>query len=197
MLKRFVLSLLNTKNFYLFNLYRLLLLGSVTVLVLICYKNYSQFLFPPVYVIGLSILLSHVLCGLSYLTTSLSLRNTLGFFLNSFVIYKEKPFGLHLYIALTTAIFEEILFRYFLLFFLIDVLDNTFLSVLLTSILFVSIHYKLGWKGKRSALLYTDLFLFSIMLCLLNIYFDSFYPALIIHFLRNYILKALMTPPRK
>lgn len=191
--KRFILNLLNTKNLYIFNFYRLLFLGSVTVLVILFYNNYNQFLFPPFYVIAFSILLGHVLCSLSYLITSLSFNNTLAFFRNSFLIYTEKPFGLHLYVSLTASIFEEILFRYFFLFLLIDLLNSTLLSVFLTSVLFVSIHYKLGWKGIKSAFLYFDLFLFSIILCALNIYFDSFYPALIIHFMRNYILKALTT----
>jgi len=91
------------------------------------------------------------------------------------------------------SLLEEMCYRYFLLFFLSDTLRSFAAASLVTSALFTLMHF---WVRRKTGGVrrYADLFIFSLALCLANIATRSFYPAFVLHGVRNYVLRVLLVP---
>ena len=136
-------------------------------------------------------LLAHPLSGFSYLVTSLSLKSGYVLVRTSVRVYGSLGSLVHLQAALLTALAEEVLFRYLLLFWLADLLDSGLASLVITSLLFSAAHLRLGLR-LTSIPRYLDLFIFAMLLGGLTLWTGSLYPALLIHWVRNYILRCLL-----
>lgn len=137
-----------------------------------------------------------VLCVLSFLITGFPLRNLSGLLrsmLSAFTVHRSI---VQLQAAFLISLLEEMCYRYFLLLFLSDKLRSFVLASLVTSALFTLMHFCVQRKpgGIRR---YADLFIFSLALCLANIATRSFYPAFILHGIRNYVLRVLLVPKVK
>ena len=177
------------RRFYFFYLYTP---PFISIAILFLYPSYDQITdFHLWYLFPIWILLSHILCGLSYSITGISLKRGIIFFINSLTVYGKNSSFIHFRIAFLTSLFEEIIFRYFLLFYIKDLLQSPLLAILFTSVIFTAYHFHLGWKVK-SVLKYLDLFIFSSIISAINLITNSFYPAFIFHGLRNYILRSLL-----
>ena len=143
------------------------------------------------YLLPLWIVLAHLLCGLSYTLTGLSLRRGLMLIKSSLLVYRRKESSLiHLQAALLVALAEEAVFRYALLGWLDGALGPV-AALLITSLLFSLLHLRRGVGAKR-VLHHADLFLFALVLGGLTLGLASIYPALILHGMRNYILRCLL-----
>ncbi len=137
------------------------------------------------------VILGHILCGLSYAITGCSLKKGIFLFINSFTVYGENSSSIHLQVAFLTSLLEETIFRYFLLFYLNNLLNSSSAAIFLTSVIFTAYHFHLGWNPKNF-LRFLDLFIFSSIISTANIITWSFYPAFIIHGMHNYILRCLL-----
>ena len=143
------------------------------------------------YLLPTWILLAHLSCAVSNLITDRSFRASRHLFRSTFLIYGKRTSVVHFQSAFLTSLLEETIFRYVLLNLLLDRLGHNFLAVVLTSVAFAVIHLVFN-RGSRRLLPCLDLFLFSIAVSVLNVVTASFYPALIIHGMRNYILRVLL-----
>ena len=137
------------------------------------------------------VLLGHLSCALSNLITDRSFPASWHLFRYTFLIYWKRISIVHFQSAFLTSLLEETIFRYVLLNLFLDRLGNDFLAVFLTSVAFTGIHLVFN-RGCRRLLPCLDLFVFSIAVSTLNVVTASFYPALIIHGMRNYILRVLL-----
>ncbi|MBD3316189.1 MAG: CPBP family intramembrane metalloprotease [Chitinivibrionales bacterium] len=134
---------------------------------------------------------SHLLLFLSSLITTLSLKKGLGILKSSFQVYTHFRSPVHLQTAFLTSVLEETLFRYFLLTWLAKMLPHPAYALLLSAILFSAFHYRLGGFVDQF-LHYADFFFFGLILGALTLLTGSIYPALIVHAMRNYFLRALL-----
>lgn len=137
------------------------------------------------------ILAAHISCFLSNLLTERSLRSSWHLLRYSFLCYWKRASIVHFQSACLTALFEETIFRYLLLNLLLSWLGKGVWAIMLTSVAFVAVHLVFN-RGSRRPLVGVDLFLFSLAIGALNVVTASFYPALIIHCMRNYILRLLL-----
>ena len=165
--------------------------------IILFYPNYHQITdFHLWYLFPVWIILSHILCSISYSITGISLKRGMLFFINSLAVYGKYGLFIHFRVAFLTSLFEEIIFRYFLLFYLKDLLQSPIWALFLTSFLFAAYHFHLGLNTKN-LLKYIDLFIFSSIISAANIITNSFYPAFIFHGMRNYILRSLMVSKKE
>jgi membrane protease YdiL (CAAX protease family) len=142
--------------------------------------------FAPAY-----ILIGHLLSGAIYVINA-KWRNALAFVRSSLLVYHSWGSWRHLHVAVLTAVWEESLFRYLLLFWLLDITNSPMLATVSISLLFALSHLS-QWNRKeiRNSL---DLFTFAVTLSIITLLTHSLYPALIIHIVRNYILRCLLIP---
>jgi membrane protease YdiL (CAAX protease family) len=152
------------------------------------FTNHSLWYLLPVWV-----LCAHLLCGLAHMITSLSFKRGLICILNSFFVYGKEWSPAHLQVAFLTSLLEEVIFRYVLFSVLLGWFNNLFVAGFLVSVAFALFHCRYGFTI-QSSLRYFDFFVFSLLLCTLNFATASFYPAFIIHGMRNYILRILLVP---
>jgi membrane protease YdiL (CAAX protease family) len=174
-----------------------IIIPLISATIILFFQRFDQF--NPLrlwYLVPLWVISSHILCGFSYVITSLSLKHGIGLFINSFSVYRKRRSPVHFQVAFLTSLLEEIIFRYFFLLFLTDLLKNPFLAVLLTSFAFTLFHFRFGFHLK-SIIQYIDFFIFSLIISSLNLLTQSFYPAFIIHGMRNYILKVLLVTKKE
>ena len=143
------------------------------------------------YLLPAWVLLGHLSCALSNLITDRSFRGSWHLFRYTFLIYGKRTSAVHFQSAFLTSLLEETIFRYMLLNLFLDRLVYVFLTVVLVSVAFTGIHLVFN-RGSRRLFPCLDLFLFSIAVSALNVVTASFYPALIIHGMRNYILRVLL-----
>lgn len=147
------------------------------------------------YLWPLWVLLSHLLVGVSYVVTSRKLKRGYWLTLSSVAVYGRQGSITHLQAALLIALAEEVGFRYGLLWLLVKLTGSGVISLVLTSILFAVAHVPtfLRRSGRIPSLLrLLDLLLLGLILGALTLGTCSLYPALIIHTLRNYILRCLL-----
>ncbi|MGA1840698.1 MAG: CPBP family intramembrane glutamic endopeptidase [bacterium] len=176
------------KRSFFTNLY----IPAIGAAIIILYPSYHQVTdFHLWYLFPLWIILGHILCSLSYTITGISVKKGIIFFINSFAVYGENRSLIYLQTAFLTSFLEEAIFRYFLLFYLKDLLRSPILAIFLSSLIFTAYHLHLGWKSE-SFMRYLDLFIFSSIIGTANIITRSFYPAFILHGMRNYILRCLL-----
>ncbi|MBN1696645.1 MAG: CPBP family intramembrane metalloprotease [Spirochaetales bacterium] len=160
--------------------------------VIFFYRHFEQF--NPLrfwYLLPVWVAAGHLLCGFSYMITSLSPVRGIALVINSVTVYGKHRSAAHFQVAFLTSLFEEIIFRYFLLTVLNELLGNPFLAVLLAGLAFTVFHFRFGFHC-TSIIRYLDFFIFSVTVGALNLSTGSFYPAFVIHGIRNYILKALL-----
>lgn len=143
------------------------------------------------YLLPVWILLGHLSCAISNLITYRSFHSSWHLFRSTFLAYWKRTSVVHLQSAFLTALVEEMLFRYLLLNLLVDWLGNAFWAVALDSVAFTLTHLVFN-RGFRRLMPTVDLFVFSIAVGTLNVVTASFYPALIIHGMRDYILRVLL-----
>jgi hypothetical protein len=173
-------------------LFTYLYIPAISAAIIILYPSRHQIAdFHLWYLFPLWIILGHILCGFSYTITGISMKKGIFFFINSFAVYGENSSSIHLQAAFLTSLLEETIFRYFLLFYLKDLLHSSTLAIFLSSLIFTAYHFHLGWNPK-SFLRYLDLFIFSSIISTANIITQSFYPSFIMHGMRNYILRCLL-----
>lgn len=173
-------------------LLRYLIALPVGVLVVFVFPRFNQLTdFQLWYLLPVWILLGHLSCALSNLITYRSFRSSWHLFRSTFLIYWIRSSAIHLQSAFLTALVEEMLFRYLLLNLLVDWLGDAVWAVVLNSVAFTLTHlvFKRGFRRVMPAV---DLFVFSIAVGTLNLVTASFYPALIIHATRDYILRVLL-----
>ena len=137
------------------------------------------------YVIPLSIPLAHLVCGLSYVITARSLRRGIGIIKSSLIPYGRRASLTHLAVAFLVAIAEETIFRYAALSWLGD-LVHPVAALVVVSAVFALAHS----KSSRRRLL--DMFVFGLILGGLTLATSSIYPAIVVHGMRNYILRCLL-----
>ena len=143
----------------------------------------------PLWVVG-----GHLQCGLSYVITALSLKRGAAILRSSVLVYGKHGSLTHLLAAFLVALIEETVFRYGVLFWLATPLGNA-VALVLTSLIFALAHLPSLWRrAPRRALIphQVELFLFGLILGGLTLATRSLYPALILHTLRNYILRCLL-----
>jgi membrane protease YdiL (CAAX protease family) len=143
------------------------------------------------YLWPLWILAAHLSCALSNLISERSLRSSWHLLRYSFLCYWKRTSLVHLQSAFLTAVFEETIFRYLLLTVLLRLIGHPVAAIVLTSVLFTVTHVVFN-RSVRRLIPILDLFLFSIAVSWINVGTVSFYPALIIHGMRNYILRTLL-----
>jgi membrane protease YdiL (CAAX protease family) len=141
------------------------------------------------YLFPLWVVLAHLCCGFSYLVTSWSVRRGLRLVASSITVYGQRACGTHLQAAFLVAFVEEVLFRYALLSWLAGVVGSLG-ALLITSALFSAVHLQL--RGPGRLLRQLDLLLFALLLGALVLATASLYPALLLHGMRNYILRCLL-----
>jgi len=137
------------------------------------------------------VLLGHLLCGFSYFITGFSTKRALALFRGSFVIYGKGGSLVHLQAAFLVALIEEAIFRYSLLPFLGDTFGSAIGALLVVSFAFSFMHFSRGFSLAR-VFIHVDHFVFALILGGLVIGLQSFYPALILHTMRNYILRCIL-----
>ena len=137
------------------------------------------------YVIPLSVPLAHLACGLSYVITARSLRRGMGILKSSYLPYGRRASMTHLAVAFLTATAEETVFRYAALMWLSSVL-NPWVGLFGVSFAFALAH---GFRSRRRLL---DMFVFGLILGALTLATHSIYPAIVVHGMRNYILRCLL-----
>ena len=91
----------------------------------------------------------------------------------------------HLAVAFLVAIAEEAVFRYAALTFVSRTL-GPFWGLVVVSFAFALAH---GFKSKRHPM---DMFVFGLLLGALTLLSHSIYPAIVVHGMRNYILRCLL-----
>ena len=144
------------------------------------------------YLLPVWILLGHFSCALSNLLTYRSFLSSWHLFRSTFLAYWKRSSVVHLQSAFLTALVEEMLFRYLLLNLLVDWLGNAvWAAIALDSVAFTLTHLVFN-RGFRRLMPTVDLFVFSIAVGTFNMVTTSFYPALIIHGMRDYILRVLL-----
>lgn len=136
------------------------------------------------------IVAAHLLCGLSYVITALSPRRGLMLVKSSLLVYGAEASLIHLQAAVLVALAEEVIFRYALLGWLGGLLGPA-AALLLVSLAFSLLHLRSG-KNLQGILNHLDLLLFALVLGGLTLWLGSLYPALILHAMRNYILRCLL-----
>lgn len=165
---------------------------TLSVAIFYFYKQHDQILHIELwYLFPVWVLISHPICAGAFVITSLSVKRAVHFLRNSFSVYGRYRSVVQLQVAFLTSLLEETVFRYFLLTFLADLLKSTGGAILLTSIAFAIFHYRRLGPFLPNFLMYIDMFIFSIVISSLNVGTASFYPAFIIHGMRNYILRTL------
>lgn len=145
----------------------------------------------PVAALPLWMLLGHLSTSASYLVTGFSLRGAKGLLVGSVTIYRSRRSGVHLQAALTTAAIEELVFRYTLLMMLVDWTRSPVLSLIAISAGFsvAHVHRKPSFMALPR---YVDFFLLGLLLGGAVFVTGSIYPAIILHAMRNYILRCLL-----
>jgi membrane protease YdiL (CAAX protease family) len=141
----------------------------------------------PIYVA-----LAHLHCGLSYVITGFSLRKGYGLLRSSLEVYGSFASITHLQAAFLVALAEEVVFRYAALSWMAEALASPGLALVLVSAVFSIAHVRR--KGLRIGAIpaYVDLFLFGCLLGGLTLATGSLYPAILLHCMRNYILRCLL-----
>ncbi len=145
----------------------------------------------PLVALPLWMLLGHLATSGSYLVTGFSPRGAKGLFIGSLTIYRSRRSGVHLQAALTTAIAEELVFRYAALMALLGWSQSPALSLLATSLVF-SVGHVHRRPSLRALPRYLDYFLLGLLLGGVVFVTGSIYPAIILHAMRNYILRCLL-----
>ncbi len=146
---------------------------------------------PQLFLLPLWVFLGHVLVGTSYVLTGLSLRRGRILFRSSLQVYGRWGEPVHVQAAFLIALAEEMVFRYAALFWFADLLNGEKLALLVTSVLFSLAHLRFGFRLKH-ILHYFDLFVFALVVGALVLWTRSLLPALIVHGMRNYILRCLL-----
>lgn len=146
--------------------------------------------FPLVF-FPLWIFLGQILYGFSCVITSLSLKRGVAFWKSAFSVYGKMGSVIHLQAAVLVAMLEEAIFRYALLFYVYDSSGSVLLAILGTSVLFSALHVRRGFRLAR-ILVYVDYFVFALILGAISLATNSIYPAVILHAMRNYILRCLL-----
>lgn len=174
--------------------YLYLILLPSGILIIYLYSKIHQFtdlhlwyLFPLWFALGI------ILCGFSFMITGLSYKDGWAIIHRSHLFFTKRGSLVHLQTVFLISFFEEIIFRYVLIFFLYDLINSYLISVILSSLLFSAIHFRFGW-GSRTSLRYVDLFILSVLLCVVNLLTGSIYPSIILHGMRNFILRISMIP---
>ena len=134
---------------------------------------------------------AHVLTALSYLNTARSARSAYYLFVGSLSVYRRQGSLLHLQAAIVVALAEEMVFRYLVLFSLIEMLGRPMVPVIATSALFAIAHFRRA-RPKVLAARLLDYFAFGLILGLVTVATESLIPALILHAMRNYILRCML-----
>ena len=169
----------------------------VTALIIFLFRQYRQFTdFSLWYLLPLWIPAAHITTGFSFLVTTFSVRKSWQFLKNSYLVYGNAGSLAHWQVAFLTSFLEEILFRYLLLSLFLTWLHNPIVACLLVSLFFTIYHLRHGFS-LPSIVKYADFFLFSLIVSSLNLLTGSFYPAFIIHGMRNYLLKIMLIPKKQ
>ena len=142
------------------------------------------------YLLPLWVVAGHLACALSCLITTRSPRYSALLLKSSLYVYWQEASATHLQAALMVALAEEMIFRYAMLGWLSQTMEPA-VGLALVSALFAAMHLRpdSGLKGIWSTL---DYFLLGLLLGGLTLALGSIYPALVIHAMRNYILRCLL-----
>ena len=142
------------------------------------------------YLLPLCVVAGHLAVGLSCLITTRSPRYAALLLQSSLYVYWQEASVTHLQAALLVALAEEMIFRYAMLGWLCQALGSWW-ALALVSGLFASMHLRpdAGVKNLSSLL---DYFLFGLLLGGLTLGSGSLYPAVVLHAMRNYILRCLL-----
>ena len=157
------------------------------------------------YLLPLCVVVGHLACGLSCLITTRSPRYSALLLQSSLYVYWQEASATHLQAALLVALAEEMIFRYAMLGWLTQALGPWW-ALALVSGLFASMHQRApqgartgerrgparGDAGVKNLSSLLDYFLFGLLLGGLTLGSGSLYPAVVVHAMRNYILRCLL-----
>lgn len=144
----------------------------------------------PLWLLPVWFLAGHLLPALSHVLTGLSLRGGFVLLTSSRWVYGRFASIVHLQVAFLVALAEESLFRYALLSGLASRFDSEPVALLVSSAVFCVAHVR-PRRGLGALLNYLDLFLFALILGGVTLATRSIYPAILLHGMRNYILRCL------
>lgn len=163
------------------SLFIVLIFISITY-ILVCYSPYKIFLLDYLsYVIG-------IVSGIFILFFNLIITRILKWISNNknnrnpFYTHQSKIDSMNFiflsFLIFFGALFEEIVFRSYVFFYLCQV-TNIYISIFISSILFTLIHY----KGRH-----IEIFLMSLVYSIILIYTKNLLAPIIAHFVNNYII---------
>ncbi len=142
------------------------------------------------YLLPLWVLAGHLACALSCLVTTRSPRYAGLFLRSSLYVYWQEASLVHLQAALLVALAEEMVFRYAMLGWLVQTMEPAG-GLAMVSGLFAALHLRPD-TGIKSIASLVDYFLLGLLLGGLTLATGSLLPALVIHAMRNYILRCLL-----
>jgi membrane protease YdiL (CAAX protease family) len=146
------------------------------------------------YLLPLWVALAHLFCGIGHTITTGKLQRGRFLLKSSLYVYTEYRSLVHLQAAFLVAVAEEALFRYVGLGWLSAATGSPALAWAATTIAFGLAHLPMLIRGGSAAAArrLADLTLFGGLLGALVLWTGSIWPAVIIHGLRNYILRCLL-----
>ncbi len=142
------------------------------------------------YLLPLWVVAGHLACGLSCLITTRSPRYAGLLLQSSLYVYWQEASATHLQAALLVALAEEMIFRYAMLGWLAQAM-GPYGALALVSGLFAALHLRPD-TGIKSLSSLVDYFLLGLLLGGVTLATGSLYPAVVIHTMRNYILRCLL-----
>ena len=145
----------------------------------------SRWYLLPLWVLG-----GHLACAISCLITTRSPRYAGLFLRSSLYVYWQEASLVHLQAALLVSLAEEMVFRYAMLGWLTQTMGPAG-GLLMVSGLFAALHLRPD-TGNKSLASLVDYSLLGLLLGGLTMWLGSLVPAVVIHAMRNYILRCLL-----
>ena len=139
------------------------------------------------YLVPAWVALAHLLTAASYVIMAFRLRPAWFLLTGSVSVYASHASATHFAVAFLVALGEEAVFRLALLPWLAMHIGPS-VSVLLVSLVFSVLHA----GPSRSPRMLFDFFLFGLVLAAVTLATQSLLPALVLHTLRNYILRCML-----
>ena len=148
------------------------------------------------YLLPACVMLGHLACGLSCLITTRSPRYAGLLLQSSLYVYWQEASATHLQVALLVSVAEEMIFRYAMLGWLSLTVGPGW-ALAMVSVLFAAMHLRPAagrrpGAGTNGLFPMLDYLLFGLLLGGLTLGTGSLYPAVVVHAMRNYILRCLL-----
>jgi membrane protease YdiL (CAAX protease family) len=135
--------------------------------------------------------LGHASCAVSYAITGRSARRALSLLRTSVRVWGGLGSLVHLQVGVLTALAEEVVFRYALQSWAAGALGCVACGVLVAGAAFSMAHVRLGWR-LAAVPRFADLLAFGLLVGALVAATRSLVPAVVVHAVRNYVLRCLL-----